>query len=213
MNTGDEVPPVRPPPSAGGSAVEPGALTDVVFDGYVGYSNRAIRVAIAIAFFFILILLAVMVPGGFTTRFAVCCVAALAAVLLIASWRQKRARTMAQETVAAVSHEGVASAMRSMLDSTHGISVASGLHATLSLLAEQGHGRTTLRICKTNEMVALEPLTYPFEPAAERDALGAHPTAVRRGRVCTGPASQRGASVCTEHRSQGRLGRDGAFGV
>jgi hypothetical protein len=136
----------------------------MVFDGYVGYSNRAIGGAIGIAFFFILFLLAVMVPGGFTARFAVSCGVALATVLLIASWRQKRARTIAQEAVAAVSHHGVASAMRRMLDSTHGMPVATGLHATLSLLAARDHGGTTLRICRTNEMVALEPLTCPFEP-------------------------------------------------
>jgi hypothetical protein len=158
MNTGDRA------PSVSGFGAEPGALTDVVFDRYVGYSNRAIATAAGIAFFFMITLIAILVPGGFATRFGVCCAVALGAVLLVGSSRQKRAQTMAQHAVAAVARDGIASAMRGLLDSAHGMAVATTLHAALSLLAGQGKGGTTLRICRAAEMVELEPLTYPFEP-------------------------------------------------
>jgi hypothetical protein len=162
MSGGGEAPPVS------GFAAEPGLLTDVVFEDYVGHLKRFIPVLMGITFALIAVFsatcLSTIAPWGRPAWIALCFAPPLAmGLLLIIRW-QKRAQAIAREAVAAVAHDGVAGAIRGVLDRTHAMSVAAGLHATLSLLAQQGHAGTTLRICKTNEMVVLDPLTYPFEP-------------------------------------------------
>lgn len=181
MNTGDEAPPVRSQPGVSGPAplrvadaaggTEPGVLTDVVFEKDVRRSARA--VAIIIAFVCALITAIVVlvltcpftiVPGGRPGEIAVCSALVVAMILLFASWLRKRARVLVREAIAGAAHCGVAPAMHHMLDGMCGLDAGAGLRAMLDSLVGQGHTGTTLRICKTNEMLVLEPLTYPFEP-------------------------------------------------
>jgi hypothetical protein len=70
----------------------------------------------------------------------------------------------AHQAIAGVARHDLAAAVYKMLDGMRGMDAGAGLRAMLDSLVGQGHTAITLRIGRTNEMAALEPLAFPFEP-------------------------------------------------
>lgn len=157
---------------------EPGGLTDIEFDGYLGHARRANAVVVAIVLVTTISLLVIVgrlriVPPSVPFQIALICGLTVALLLLLAGWWRKRVQRIARETVAAIEHDGLASAIARTLDRVREMAAVSALEETLSLLAARGQGDTTLRICRANELVLLKPLEYPFEPQPLNEAHSA----------------------------------------